>query len=114
MRENQKMISSKRKGHRRNSVVKIMNTFIMNNKGSIIDENNYSLIENHLKDHPEDTEKIMNHLTNSIKEISPVIFVTFEAIIGFILIISIPIYKAIRHASYNHYQNNIQDYLVLT
>ena len=74
--------------------------------GKDYDENNYSLIENHLKDHPEDTEKIMNHLTNSIKEISPVIFVTFEAIIGFILIISIPIYKAIRHASYNHYQNN--------
>jgi hypothetical protein len=49
MRENQKMISSKRKGHRRNSVVKIMNTFIMNNKGSIIDENNYSFLDDNNK-----------------------------------------------------------------
>ena len=49
MRENQKMISSKRKGLRRNSVVKIMNTFIMNNKGSIIDENNYSFLDDNNK-----------------------------------------------------------------
>jgi len=44
MRENQKN-NSKRKGVRRNSVVKIMNTFIINNKGNIIDQNNFSFLK---------------------------------------------------------------------
>jgi hypothetical protein len=36
---------SKRRGVRRNSVVKMMNTFIINNKGSIIDGYNYTFLE---------------------------------------------------------------------
>ena len=44
MKESRKNLS-KRKGIRRNSVVKMMNTFIINNKGSIIDGYNYAFLE---------------------------------------------------------------------
>ena len=44
MKERRKNLS-KRRGIRRNSVVKMMNTFIINNKGSIIDGNNYTFLE---------------------------------------------------------------------
>ena len=44
MKESRKKLS-KRRGIRRNSVVKMMNTFIINNKGSIIDGYNYTFLE---------------------------------------------------------------------
>ena len=44
LKENRKNLS-KRRGVRRNSVVKMMNTFIINNKGSIIDGYNYTFLE---------------------------------------------------------------------
>ena len=44
MRENLKSLS-KRKGNRRNSIIKMMNTFIINNKGSIIDGFNYTFLD---------------------------------------------------------------------
>jgi len=44
MRENLKNLS-KRKGNRRNSVIKIMNTFIINNKGTVIDGFNYAFLD---------------------------------------------------------------------
>jgi hypothetical protein len=44
MRENLKCLY-KRKGNRRNSIIKMMNTFIINNKGSIIDGFNYTFLD---------------------------------------------------------------------
>ena len=44
MRENLKSLN-KRKGNRRNSIIKMMNTFIINNKGSIIDGFNYTFLD---------------------------------------------------------------------